>query len=91
MLEGDGGGWCVYVLTWVGVVVPCIIIMKAQPTKARPNQHTHAHTHPSNKQTNKQVGHALYEQGRSEAQRDLPVSRALSMGAHESQSLIWER
>lgn len=38
-----------------------------------------------------QVGHALYEQGRSDAHRDLPVSHALSMGAHESQSLIWER
>jgi carboxypeptidase Taq len=38
-----------------------------------------------------EVGHALYEQGRSTTQADLPVSKALSMGAHESQSLLWER
>mmetsp|Transcript_28090 Transcript_28090/g.39231 ORF Transcript_28090/g.39231 Transcript_28090/m.39231 type:complete len:246 (-) Transcript_28090:104-841(-) len=38
-----------------------------------------------------EVGHALYEQGRSQLQQDLPVSRALSMGVHESQSLLWER
>lgn len=38
-----------------------------------------------------QVGHALYEQGRPTEYLDLPVSRALSMGVHESQSLFWER
>jgi len=38
-----------------------------------------------------EVGHALYEQGRNSAYADLPVSRALSMGVHESQSLLWER
>ena len=40
-----------------------------------------------------EVGHALYEQGRSgDAVGDgLPVSKALSMGTHESQSLLWER
>ena len=40
-----------------------------------------------------EVGHALYEQGRStdEEGDGLPVSRALSMGTHESQSLLWER
>lgn len=39
-----------------------------------------------------EVGHALYEQGRPiETQNNLPVSRALSMGIHESQSLFWER
>jgi len=38
-----------------------------------------------------EVGHALYEQGRSMEHQDLPVSRALSMGVHESQSLLWER
>lgn len=40
-----------------------------------------------------ETGHALYEQGRNldEAWRDLPVSEALSMGVHESQSLLWER
>ncbi|CAN0456477.1 unnamed protein product, partial [Laminaria digitata] len=33
-----------------------------------------------------EVGHALYEQGRpGGAMEDLPVSRALSMGVHESQ------
>lgn len=36
-------------------------------------------------------GHALYEQGRNPSQDNLPVSRALSMGIHESQSLFWER
>jgi len=36
-------------------------------------------------------GHALYEQGRNPEQDNLPVSRALSMGIHESQSLFWER
>ncbi|KAM3570626.1 hypothetical protein VYU27_007320 [Nannochloropsis oceanica] len=38
-----------------------------------------------------EVGHGLYEQGRNPNQRDLPASRALGMGVHESQSLIWER
>eukprot|EP01041_Mallomonas_annulata_P007569 gene7569-15522_t len=38
-----------------------------------------------------EVGHALYEQGRNSKYDDLPVSRALSMGVHESQSLFWER
>lgn len=37
-----------------------------------------------------QVGHALYEQGRNPAYEDLPVSQPLSMGVHESQSLLWE-
>jgi carboxypeptidase Taq len=39
-----------------------------------------------------ETGHALYEQGRpGGAQTGLPASAALSMGAHESQSLLWER
>lgn len=38
-----------------------------------------------------EVGHALYEQGRNPDYDNLPVSRALSMGVHESQSLFWER
>lgn len=40
-----------------------------------------------------EVGHALYEQGRAcdTAGDGLPVSKALSMGTHESQSLLWER
>jgi carboxypeptidase Taq len=38
-----------------------------------------------------ETGHALYEQGRNSAYRDLPVSEPLSMGVHESQSLLWER
>eukprot|EP00629_Pelagomonadales_sp_RCC1024_P000531 CAMPEP_0119277994 /NCGR_PEP_ID=MMETSP1329-20130426/18268_1 /TAXON_ID=114041 /ORGANISM="Genus nov. species nov., Strain RCC1024" /LENGTH=521 /DNA_ID=CAMNT_0007278491 /DNA_START=166 /DNA_END=1728 /DNA_ORIENTATION=+ len=40
-----------------------------------------------------EVGHALYEQGRAtdEDADGLPVSKALSMGTHESQSLLWER
>lgn len=36
-------------------------------------------------------GHAMYEQGRNGKYDGLPVSDALSMGAHESQSLFWER
>ncbi len=36
-------------------------------------------------------GHALYEQGRGGEQKGLPVAEPLSMGAHESQSLFWER
>ncbi|KXZ50633.1 hypothetical protein GPECTOR_15g317 [Gonium pectorale] len=40
-----------------------------------------------------ETGHALYEQGRSLAAEaeGLPVNGALSMGLHESQSLLWER
>ncbi|KAG0295323.1 hypothetical protein BGZ96_011995 [Linnemannia gamsii] len=38
-----------------------------------------------------ETGHSLYEQGRSKEHRDTPVSRALSLGVHESQSLLWER
>jgi carboxypeptidase Taq len=40
-----------------------------------------------------ETGHAMYEQGRNldEEWRDLPVSMAMSMGIHESQSLLWER
>ena len=40
-----------------------------------------------------EVGHALYEQGRdtSDEGDGLPSSTALSMGTHESQSLLWER
>ena len=40
-----------------------------------------------------ECGHALYEQGRDVGAEGLglPASRALSMGVHESQSLLWER
>lgn len=38
-----------------------------------------------------ETGHAMYEQGRNAKYEGLPVSDALSMGAHESQSLFWER
>lgn len=38
-----------------------------------------------------EVGHGLYEQGRNNQYAGLPVSDSLSMGAHESQSLFWER
>ena len=39
-----------------------------------------------------ETGHALYEQGRPGGPHEgLPVSEALSMGVHESQSLLWER
>jgi len=38
-----------------------------------------------------ETGHGLYEQGRMAKDRDLPVSEALTMGIHESQSLFWER
>lgn len=38
-----------------------------------------------------ETGHGLYEQGRMEEGRDLPVSESLTMGIHESQSLFWER
>uniref|UniRef100_A0A7S0WIZ3 Carboxypeptidase n=1 Tax=Pyramimonas obovata TaxID=1411642 RepID=A0A7S0WIZ3_9CHLO len=38
-----------------------------------------------------ETGHALYEQGRNLEYDGLPVNEALSMGIHESQSLLWER
>lgn len=38
-----------------------------------------------------ETGHALYEQGRNLEYDGLPVNAALSMGVHESQSLLWER
>lgn len=38
-----------------------------------------------------ETGHALYEQGRDLDLADQPVSRARSMGIHESQSLLWEK
>ncbi|KAG0361995.1 hypothetical protein BGX24_005210, partial [Mortierella sp. AD032] len=38
-----------------------------------------------------ETGHSVYEQGRNKANIDLPVSMALSLGIHESQSLLWER
>jgi len=40
-----------------------------------------------------ETGHSLYEQGRNVYPdwEGLPVSKALSMGVHESQSLLWER
>ena len=38
-----------------------------------------------------ETGHALYEQGRPAELGDQPVSRARSMGIHESQSLLWEK
>lgn len=40
-----------------------------------------------------EAGHAMYEQGRNLGPewKDLPVSCAMSMGIHESQSLLWER
>jgi carboxypeptidase Taq len=38
-----------------------------------------------------ETGHGLYEQGRMPDAKDLPVSEALTMGIHESQSLFWER
>ncbi len=38
-----------------------------------------------------ETGHGLYEQGRNKNYAGLPVSEALSMGMHESQSLFWER
>ncbi|KAF9403985.1 hypothetical protein BGZ94_004430 [Podila epigama] len=38
-----------------------------------------------------ETGHSLYEQGRSKKYVDTPVSAALSLGIHESQSLLWER
>ncbi|KAG9071101.1 hypothetical protein KI688_008644 [Linnemannia hyalina] len=38
-----------------------------------------------------ETGHSLYEQGRNKEFVDTPVSQALSLGVHESQSLLWER
>jgi len=38
-----------------------------------------------------ECGHAMYEQGRNKEMSDLPVSEALGMATHESQSLLWER
>lgn len=38
-----------------------------------------------------ETGHGLYEQGRMQERRDQPVSEALTMAIHESQSLFWER
>ncbi|KAG0063016.1 hypothetical protein BGZ89_010225 [Linnemannia elongata] len=38
-----------------------------------------------------ETGHALYEQGRNKEYVDTPVSSPLSVGIHESQSLLWER
>ncbi|KAF9277627.1 hypothetical protein BGZ68_009162 [Mortierella alpina] len=38
-----------------------------------------------------ETGHSLYEQGRNPEYYDTPVSQALSLGVHESQSLLWER
>jgi carboxypeptidase Taq len=38
-----------------------------------------------------ECGHAMYEQGRAPSHVDLPVSEALGMAVHESQSLLWER
>jgi len=37
-----------------------------------------------------ETGHAMYEQGRPKAWLTQPVSQALSMGTHESQSLLME-
>eukprot|EP00891_Asterochloris_glomerata_P006465 jgi/Astpho2/6465/Aster-06934 len=38
-----------------------------------------------------ETGHTLYEQGRNLEHDGLPVNEAMSMGVHESQSLLWER
>ena len=38
-----------------------------------------------------ECGHSLYEQGLNKDHVGLPVADALSMGIHESQSLLWER
>ena len=40
-----------------------------------------------------ETGHSIYEQGRNldEDYYGLPINEALSMGVHESQSLLWER
>lgn len=36
-------------------------------------------------------GHALYEQGLRESDRRTPLGQAISLGIHESQSLLWEK
>ncbi|KAF9934101.1 hypothetical protein FBU30_003382 [Linnemannia zychae] len=38
-----------------------------------------------------ETGHSVYEQGRNKEYLESPVSQALSLGIHESQSLLWER
>jgi Zn-dependent M32 family carboxypeptidase len=38
-----------------------------------------------------ECGHAFYEQERNPEYDGLPIGDALSMGVHESQSLLWER
>ncbi|KAF9972088.1 hypothetical protein BGZ73_004823 [Actinomortierella ambigua] len=38
-----------------------------------------------------ETGHSLYEQGRNKEYDGQPVSEAMSLGIHESQSLLWER
>ncbi|KAK5828948.1 M32, carboxypeptidase Taq metallopeptidase peptidase [Linnemannia elongata] len=38
-----------------------------------------------------ETGHALYEQGRNKEYVDTPGSSPLSVGIHESQTLLWER
>ncbi|KAG0230736.1 hypothetical protein BGW41_002408 [Actinomortierella wolfii] len=38
-----------------------------------------------------ETGHSLYEQGRNKKYDGQPVSEAMSLGIHESQSLLWER
>ncbi|KAF9341489.1 hypothetical protein BGZ91_007541 [Linnemannia elongata] len=38
-----------------------------------------------------ETGHSVYEQGRNKDYFGTPVSMALSLGIHESQSLLWER
>ncbi|KAG0295321.1 hypothetical protein BGZ96_011993 [Linnemannia gamsii] len=38
-----------------------------------------------------ETGHSVYEQGRNKEYFGTPVSHALSLGIHESQSLLWER
>lgn len=52
------------------------------------NKGTRTSTHAG---TIHETGHALYEQGRNLSYDGLPVNEALSMGIHESQSLLWER
>jgi len=37
-----------------------------------------------------ETGHGLYEQGLDEGQRYTPMGQAVSLGIHESQSLMWE-
>ena len=60
---------------------------------AQTTHYTNTNTKQSQKGAVHETGHALYEQGRnlSDEWRDLPVNAALSMGVHESQSLLWER